>query len=192
MGNTFYCQIKSDEKRYIVREQSFRGHSIWRSEKFWERALTAAVKSALTCQESVVWDDLDQGPLIDLVISTHNLIFGQIVSLAFTMHELGLEFEEVLYRVQDLCKKFELSEDLCAQVYQSIRTTYEISHPIKPGFETLSQTQNVKVTIAAPPESGNEALATTTDNSYKKIEQPQILSASPDAALSSFDKAMMS
>lgn len=180
MGNTFYCQTKPDEKRYIVQEHSFRGHTIWRSEKFWERALTGAVRSAISCHEVVLWDDLEQGPLVDLVISTHNLIFGQIVSLAFTMHELGLEFEEVLYRVQDLCKSFELSEDLCAQVYQSIRTTFEEGQP------SPEATSLVKETKISHLESGTVVTVSIGD-------QPDAPKASADiATLSAFDRAMLS
>jgi hypothetical protein len=185
MGNTFYCQTRSDEKRYIIQELSFRGHTIWRSEKFWERALTGAVQSAISCHEGVLWDDLEQGPLVDLVISTHNLIFGQIVSLAFTMHELGLEFEEVVYRVQDLCKSFELSEDLCAQVYQSIRTTFEGGQP----SETKSPGNQSKISSLV-----SETVATASI-----VDQPDASKASTVAetsgdiaALSAFDRAMLS
>ena len=128
MANTFYQETQdiSKEKVYIMREISFKCHTIWKSEKFWERALTSAVQNQLLSQEGVKWDDLEQSALTDLVISTHNLIFGQLGTLAFTMHELGLEFEEVVYRVQELCKIFELSEDRCFQIRASIVETYDL------------------------------------------------------------------
>jgi len=126
MANTFHCKSSDGiaVKSYLIHESSVRNHSIWRSEKFWERALMSAVKGQLIFQDPVKWDELDQSVLTDTVISAHNLIFGQLGSLAFTMHELGLEFEEVMFRVRDLSRIFELSEDQCFQLVQSVKSTF--------------------------------------------------------------------
>ena len=88
--------------------------------------MTSAVETHMSYQEALKWDDLTQTELTDVVISTHNLIFGQLGSLAFTMHELGMEFQEVMNRVQDLSKKFELSQEQRVQIYQSVLSTFEV------------------------------------------------------------------
>ena len=127
MSNTFHQSNDSDQKIYLMHHDTIKNHTIWRLEKFWEKSLDSAVKNQISCQPCVKWDDLDQNNLSDLVLSTHNLIFGQLVTLAFTMHELGLEFEEVMYRVRELSRTFQLSEDQTFQLYQSIKSTFCVS-----------------------------------------------------------------
>ena len=129
MANTFHCHfpgrsIEEGDKQYIMHATSFREHSIWRSFGFWERALDETVRQQLVLQDAVKWDDLGQAQLIENVINTHNLVFSQLASLAFTMHELGLESEEILLKAAELASTFELSEDQQIELYNSIENNF--------------------------------------------------------------------
>lgn len=75
-------------------------------------------------QDVLHWDDLTQTALVETVISTHNLIFGQLISLAFTMHELGLGFDEVVIKVDELGKKFDLSEEQRIELLKSVMRNF--------------------------------------------------------------------
>ena len=134
MANTFY-QLKvvdgvswsAEESLYHIREReyimhslNFRTHSIWNSEGFWDLALDSSVKGQLVFHEALRWDDLSQSALVDHVLSTHNLIFGQLSSLALLMYELGLGLEEVSTRAEDLARKFELSEDQRIEIINGV------------------------------------------------------------------------
>ena len=134
MANTFYRirNMKSEPllnvngnasstsaKQYIMHISEFRDHTIWKSSGFWDQALEETVRQQLDLQDALKWDDLGQTILIENVINVHNLIFSQLVSLAFTMHELGLEFHQVVHQVEELARRFELSEDQRIELYMS-------------------------------------------------------------------------
>ena len=135
MANTFYHTLSGipgahdkslgENKKYIMHVSEFRGHSIWKSPGFWEHALNETVYQQLALQEALKWDDLGQSVLIENVLNTHTLIFGQLASLAFTMHELGLEFEEVVSKVEKLAKVFELSEDQRIELYGNVESNFQ-------------------------------------------------------------------
>jgi hypothetical protein len=97
---------KDRMKHYIQREEDISQHQLWSQDGFWEDALMIGLKAQLDMMDPVLWDDLDSDLLkekvlgkppppsvLHLLIATlalHNMIFGQLGTLAFTMHEMGL------------------------------------------------------------------------------------------------------
>lgn len=116
MANTFYCvreviprfelgesvgnSNESQDNReqlmavptkiYIQREKEIREHRIWRSHRFWEDALQQNVLQQLRLIDSGCWDNMSTAELHESTSGVHNIIFGQLGAMAFTMHELGL------------------------------------------------------------------------------------------------------
>jgi hypothetical protein len=121
MANTFYCvrevisrqeigenagnSIESQENKeqmvavptkiYIQREKEIREHRIWRSHRFWEDALQQNVLQQLRLMDSGCWDSMSSAELHESTSGVHNIIFGQLGAMAFTMHELGLSRQQV-------------------------------------------------------------------------------------------------
>lgn len=101
-------------KRFLQQESSLRNHVIWRSEGFWDAALMEGLAAELDFREPVVWDELGADELREAVVGNshfqnlfrqpnprifnagiHNIVFGQLGTLAFTMHAVGLSQNEV-------------------------------------------------------------------------------------------------
>lgn len=96
-------------KHYIQREEDISQHQLWNKDGFWEDALMIGLKAQLDMMDPVLWDELDTEMLKEKVLGAssssclenqcslalHNMIFGQLGTLAFTMHEMGLPKQEV-------------------------------------------------------------------------------------------------
>lgn len=91
-------------RRYLQREPSIRHHKWWFSEGFWEKALMEGVGKELAMVPAVRWDDLPAEALREAVLSVHNVVFGQLGSLALAMHELGLAFSEAERTVLEMSR----------------------------------------------------------------------------------------
>ena len=109
-------------KCYIHKEKKFQEHAVWRKDGFWDVAMLMGVTRQLDRQHGEIecasnqesdhvhsphledpsastlihWDDIEsEEELRDLVVEMHNCIFGQLGSIAFTMHDVGLSMHEV-------------------------------------------------------------------------------------------------
>ncbi len=82
-------------KRYLQAEAKLNGHPIWRKAGFWELALQEGILAQMDLNERTVWDELNPEALREAVIGVHNIVFGQLGTLSFAMHDLGLSAEEV-------------------------------------------------------------------------------------------------
>jgi hypothetical protein len=132
MGNTFHALVPPDERsprlslsssaidastgnvRYLCSNSSLlRGHPIWRQNGFWEAALDHGVSAQLRgwTAEPVLWDELAPEALREAVVGVHNIVFGQLATISFTMREIGIGREEVEERVLSMCRREELCED---------------------------------------------------------------------------------
>jgi len=122
MANTFHKDTSSRE--YLQNEAMLRDHKIWKGSSFWQDALLAGVEQQMDLIDSVKWDDLSQDTLREVVVSVHNIIFGQLGTIAFTMHELGLTLEQVEKNARDMCRLYQLTEDQEQELLASIRATF--------------------------------------------------------------------
>lgn len=86
---------KSDTKHYLQREPDIAHNLIWKSDQFWEDSLSIGLSEQLDMMDKVRWDELDADILKEKIIAIHNMIFGQLGTIAFTMHEMGLSRRQV-------------------------------------------------------------------------------------------------
>eukprot|EP00604_Paraphysomonas_vestita_P001008 CAMPEP_0174819188 /NCGR_PEP_ID=MMETSP1107-20130205/2281_1 /TAXON_ID=36770 /ORGANISM="Paraphysomonas vestita, Strain GFlagA" /LENGTH=614 /DNA_ID=CAMNT_0016032233 /DNA_START=570 /DNA_END=2414 /DNA_ORIENTATION=- len=124
--------IKEDEddvKHYIQREEAICQHNIWSKDGFWEDALLIGLKAQLDMMEPVLWDELDSEQLKEKVLALHNMIFGQLGTLAFTMHEMGLPKHEVEKLILSLSEGAQLGEDQQLELMKSISISYRSQSP---------------------------------------------------------------
>jgi hypothetical protein len=86
-------------KKYIQGDPRLKLHPIWRLTGFWEAALKEGIFLELEkMKPPLAWEELVPEALKELVLALHNLIFGQVATLALTMIEhSGLTREEVIY-----------------------------------------------------------------------------------------------
>lgn len=127
MANTFHSQDNDLSSRiYLSKERDISKHPIWLGQGFWESSLMERLSTELQFQPPVNWDDLSQELLRETVVSIHNVVFGQLGTIAFNMHELGLSFEEVQNTILDLSRKFQLVEDQEHELMKLIRNSFNI------------------------------------------------------------------
>lgn len=86
---------KNDVKHYLQREPDIVHNLIWKSDQFWEDSLSIGLSEQLEMMERVRWDELEADVLKERIIAIHNMIFGQLGTIAFTMHEMGLPRKHV-------------------------------------------------------------------------------------------------
>jgi hypothetical protein len=122
MANTFHKDTCN--KEYLQNELILRDHKIWKGAGFWKDALLAGIAQQMDLIESVKWDDLSLEALREVVVGVHNIIFGQLGTIAFTMHELGLTLEQVEKNAVTMCRHYQLTEDQEQELLASIRATF--------------------------------------------------------------------
>eukprot|EP00595_Chromulina_sp_UTEXLB2642_P002289 CAMPEP_0196764964 /NCGR_PEP_ID=MMETSP1095-20130614/7293_1 /TAXON_ID=96789 ORGANISM="Chromulina nebulosa, Strain UTEXLB2642" /NCGR_SAMPLE_ID=MMETSP1095 /ASSEMBLY_ACC=CAM_ASM_000446 /LENGTH=474 /DNA_ID=CAMNT_0042121979 /DNA_START=958 /DNA_END=2382 /DNA_ORIENTATION=- len=133
MANTFHCITINGEhstegnKLYLLKEDVIKGHSIWHGKGFWEYSLIERLSTELQVNTPVLWDELSPEALREAVVGIHNIVFGQLGTIAFTMHELGLPFEEVQATVLEMCRGAQLIEEQEHDLLRSIRKTFNIT-----------------------------------------------------------------
>lgn len=100
-------------KRYLQAEDRLKHHPIWRKQGFWETALKEGLFVEMEkLKPSHSWDELSPEGLRETVISIHNLVFGQLGTLSFTMREQGsIDKKDVAANVLAMSRKFQLCED---------------------------------------------------------------------------------
>lgn len=81
----------------MLKESTIQQHPIWHGPNFWERCLLEKIYGEISTYlpTPVLWDELSPEMLRETVISIHNIVFGQLGTIAFSMHEIGLDFETV-------------------------------------------------------------------------------------------------
>jgi len=114
-----------ETKHYVQREQEIREHKLWHLKGFWEDALMHGVKAQLNMMEPVLWDELEPDMLREKVIAIHNIVFGQLGTMAFTMHEMGLLQEEVERLIMSMSAGAQLGEDQQLELLSSISLSYK-------------------------------------------------------------------
>lgn len=87
--------IKENKRVYLQQHPMLCGHEIWSQEGFWDSSLLSGLAQELDRRPPVVWDELPPSEFRDVVVSVHNIIFGQLGALTFNMKEVGLSFDEV-------------------------------------------------------------------------------------------------
>lgn len=118
-------------RRYLQQEEDIRGHPLWRKEGFWEAALLEGTMSQLDLLEPVHWDELEPDQLREAIINVHNIVFGQLGTLAFAMLDLGLSREEVGERIYSMIEEAQLTEDQSHELLLSINPAFLTSPPRK-------------------------------------------------------------
>jgi hypothetical protein len=86
------------------------------------------ISAQLQFTSPVVWDEMLADTLREAVVDIHNIVFGQLGTLAFTMHEIGLSFEEVQGTILELSRGAQLVEDQEHDLLKSIRKTFNMLH----------------------------------------------------------------
>lgn len=114
----------------------------------------------------VIWDDMVADTLREAVVDIHNIVFGQLGTLAFTMQEIGLSFEEVQGTILELSRGAQLVEDQEHDLMKSIRKTYNMLHVEgDPSTTALSFEQSNMSQSSAPSEDiATESLVDTASN----------------------------
>ena len=77
--------------------------------------------------EAKLWDELGQEALREAVLGVHNIVFGQLGVIAFTMHELDMPCEHVEKVILRMSREAQLAEEQEVDLLRSIRATYTIS-----------------------------------------------------------------
>lgn len=169
MANTFHCQDAAGIRSYLQGEAAVRSHSIWRAPGygFWREALLLGVQSQLSLTSvagavSQPWDDMSAEVLREAVIGVHNIVFGQLGTMAFTMHELGMpreEVEEIVLRLGGT-DMMQLGEDQRLDLLTSIRLTYGVSQkPPKISEMTVTGAPPPPPAASAPAQSPQPSLS---------------------------------
>ena len=110
MANTFYKidteELKENDenldesgsgenKKYLQSDHRLLRHKIWKKPGFWEEALKESVFAQLGPHVSTKWDEMNTEELREVVSGVHNILFGQLGTLSFSMLQQGLTKEEV-------------------------------------------------------------------------------------------------
>eukprot|EP01035_Chromulina_nebulosa_P019370 gene19370-25237_t len=179
MANTFHCITVNGEhsvegnKLYLLKEDVIKGHSIWHGKGFWEYSLIERLSTELQVNTPVLWDELSPEALREAVVGIHNIVFGQLGTIAFTMHELGLPFEEVQATVLEMCRGAQLVEEQEHDLLKSIRRTFNITSKNNNAsiWNDSADYRNVLETISNDTETLNEHVLDSIDDIYvhKKV-----------------------
>ena len=161
MANTFHATTGDDTAsgsggsgnsgaaKKVLCIEGVREHPIFGAEGFWDEALNAGVSAQMLnwASEPVLWDELEADALHGAVVAVHNIIFGQLATISFTMREVrgvravlrpprpsrltlstfvrppqvGLSEAEVVARVLEMSRECELSEEQELQLVETIR-----------------------------------------------------------------------
>lgn len=114
---------------YLQQDPCLRNHSIWRQEGFWDSALFIGIAAELDHREAVLWDDLPVETLREEVVGIHNIVFGQLGTMAVTMHEVGLSHVEVAKKLTKMSRLAQLNEDQIFELLKTARSTFQTKSP---------------------------------------------------------------
>lgn len=112
--------VEHDSKRYLQSDHRLVRHKIWRKPGFWEEALKESVYAQLGPHISLKWDEMNFEELREAISCVHNVLFGQLGTLSFSMLQQGLTKDEVVEHVLNMSKKFQLTEDQEYELIMSI------------------------------------------------------------------------
>jgi len=100
-------QDEEPKREYLL--ACVRGHPWWQSQQVWKQALKLNVEHELRqCPLQRSWESLPSEALRGQVLRVHNLIFGQLGSLALHMLECGVAREEVKAFIREMCEKMQV------------------------------------------------------------------------------------
>lgn len=103
-------QDEGRRREYLL--ACIRGHPWWQSQQVWKQALKLNVEHELRqCPQQRPWESLSSEALRGQVLRVHNLIFGQLGSLAFHMLECGVPREEVRAFIREMCEKTQMGDE---------------------------------------------------------------------------------
>jgi hypothetical protein len=128
-------------KHYLQSEPEIAQNLIWKGDQFWEDALTIGMTEQLELMERIRWDELEADTLREKILGkpthpphplslvlillwlvVHNIIFGQLGSIAFTMHEMGIPQKQVEKFIMSRSQGAQLGRDQQIELLNSIRS----------------------------------------------------------------------
>jgi hypothetical protein len=103
-------QDEEPKREYLL--ACIRGHPWWQSQQVWKQALKLNVEHELSqYPQQRPWESLSSEALRGQVLRVHNLIFGQLGSLALHMLECGVVREEMRAFIREMCAKTQVGEE---------------------------------------------------------------------------------
>lgn len=103
-------QDEQPKREYLL--ACVHGHAWWQSRQVWKEALTLNVEHELSqCPQQRPWESLPSDALRGQVLRVHNLIFGQLGSLALHMLECGVVREEMRAFVREMCEQTQMGAE---------------------------------------------------------------------------------
>lgn len=144
IDNEIGSDSTKSNRHYVQNESEINQHELWHTLGFWDDALSHGLREQITMMEPVQWDELEPEVLKEKVAAIHNILFGQLGTLAFTMHEMGLEKSYVQSLVMNLGKASQLGDDLQRELLKSINISFgeEIPKVTSPKAATVLQPQS--------------------------------------------------
>nr|CCA14025.1 conserved hypothetical protein [Albugo laibachii Nc14] len=122
--------VESPRTNRVYLQVEVKQHVIWKSPKFWEKALLLAIGEELQrSSPSVSWECLPSGipksenvyTREEAVSHVHNIIFGQLGSFTLSMLEFGIPLAQIETFIETMCDANELTEEQRFQLRKSLR-----------------------------------------------------------------------
>ncbi|RHY22828.1 hypothetical protein DYB32_009385 [Aphanomyces invadans] len=109
MAQTFYC-IHKQTKHYLLTNLVM--HPMWQTAHFWGDAVLLSIGEELSRHPmDTPWQCLSAPARAALVVTVHNVVFGQLTTFVYNMAAFRLSRRQIRQFVQNVAFSFELSED---------------------------------------------------------------------------------
>ncbi|ETV70069.1 hypothetical protein, variant 1 [Aphanomyces astaci] len=109
MAQTFYCTHKH-KQHYLLPNLVL--HPLWQTAHFWGDAVLLGIGEELSRHSfDTPWQCLSASARAALVVTVHNVVFGQLSTFVYNMASFRLSRHQIRQFVQTVALSFELSED---------------------------------------------------------------------------------
>lgn len=124
MIQTFYLTAASgagDQKVYL--HASLLDHAVWSFPQYWGNALLLSVGEELSKNpQEIPWHILPSQERTQLVLSVHNIVFGQVTSFIYHMATFGFSRKQIFQYAQNVCFAYEMAEDQRIALFSSVQS----------------------------------------------------------------------
>jgi hypothetical protein len=123
LSQTYFCEEKGNKgeivKKYIL--DGIRDNKWLSSYEFWENVINHMIQKEIKKNEEINKNKND----IDKKINNNNIFFSQIFSYTNNMVEFNINKEGVQPFVENICKKYELDNDMVNAIEMNINKKFE-------------------------------------------------------------------
>jgi len=107
-------------KQYLLQEINH--HDIWSDKNFWQDLLQVAISEEYAlCSQDIPWYKLNFDELNEVTARIHNIIFGQLASIALNMYQLGISKQTTREFISVMCHHYGIGDEQHIYILRSVQ-----------------------------------------------------------------------